>query len=142
MHEAGAPWDEDVATYAAACSQLECLQFVTQNGCVIDDGLIYFATTIETLTYLHSIGCAFNEQEYSHALALCGIDVLRFAHEHGCPWDVSTSRACAELGVNECLRYCVERGCPIDEDIMVKFNMHVAAYPANDDEDDDDGSLF
>ena len=63
---------------------------------------------METLKWLRSEGCPWNEETCSGAARGGHLDVLKYARENGCPWGVGTWYAANE-STREWLR---ENGCP------------------------------
>ena len=45
---------------------------------------------METLKWLRSEGCPWNQRTCRRAANFDHLDVLKYAREHGCPWDVWT----------------------------------------------------
>ena len=119
VHENGCPWNVGTCEVAAAGGNLECLQYAHENGCPWDASTCYAAARgghLECLQYAHFNGCPWGSFTCSFAARGGHIECLKFAHSNGCPWYSGTCKAAAAGGHLGCLKYAHENGCPWDSE--------------------------
>ena len=108
---------------AALAGHLECVKYLHENGCPLDEDTCYAAAKgghLECVKYLHENGCPWDERTCTKAAKGGHLECLRYARENGCPWDEETCEAAAEFGNLECLNYAFENGCPWDEETCAR----------------------
>ena len=71
---------------------------------------------LETLEWLRSQGCAWDERTCTYAAEEGHLNCLQWARSEGCPWDESTCSSAAERGHLEVLRWARDNGCPWQAD--------------------------
>jgi hypothetical protein len=73
---------------------------------------------IETIKYLCSLHCPWDEEACSNAAGNGYLNCLAYLHRNHAPWDEDTCIFAAESGHLECLKYAHENGCPWNEDAL------------------------
>ncbi len=67
---------------------------------------------LETLKWLHSQGCPWNEWMCYKATLNCHLEVLQWAKSEGCLWDEPACKAAASSGHLHVLQWVHKQGCP------------------------------
>lgn len=116
-NESGYELTPECLNTAAQYNQFECLVYLFEHGCSVEDDLyIYAAPHLRCLTYIHEQGCYWDGQVYYHAIdhesEARSLACFRYAHEQGCPWDELACTHVTMYGFLDCLRYAHEHGCP------------------------------
>ena len=108
---------EHTYMWAALKGHINVLQYLYENGYPLntDENICTAAARggkLETLVWLHEIGCPWDT--YTCTVAALGghLEVLRYLHEQGCPWNSNVCLFAAERGHHVVLQYALENGCP------------------------------
>ena len=92
---------------------METLQWLrTQKGFKLDTYLFFAACDgghWETLRWLRSEGCPWDEWACTYAACHGNFEVLKWLRSQGCPWDEETYRNAGGESIRDWLR---ENGCP------------------------------
>jgi hypothetical protein len=98
--ENGCPWDPTRTCVRAAWStNIELLQFLKQQGCILSAQVMSNAAQrgdLRMCQYLHAEQCPWGESACWNAACEGHVDTLRWLHEQGCPWhfqDASSTAA-------------------------------------------------
>lgn len=101
-------------------SHVASLKFLHLKYNIIPYDVIYYYIidgSIECLKYAIE-NTSYNRSFYCYA-ARGNIESLKYLHSIGCPWGENFLNFLIEEGNIECLKYAVENGCPVPEKINV-----------------------
>lgn len=119
-HKNGCTWNTDsggrlgfgATIRVTKNGHLDCLKFIHQHGCKLDNMLILIAAErgqLECLKYLRQNGCTWNICGTTTLAAKNGhVSVLRYAYENGCPWDINSVLFAIKNQHVDCVLYANE----------------------------------
>lgn len=107
-----------LCTEAASCGSLECLRYLHDNGCIMNDNIILYAMINDNAKMLKYILTFRTENDHnvfidSHRAALFdAFKCMNYLRKHGYQWDGMTCLCAAYIGSTPMLAYLHENGCP------------------------------
>ena len=95
---------------------METLQWLrTQKGFKLDTYLFFAACDgghWETLRWLRSEGCPWDEGACSSAAQEGHLEILKWLRSEGCPWDAMTVAVADDCGHDDVYEWAIDNGCP------------------------------
>ena len=108
--------DKRTCALAAEGGHLETLQWLRSQGCAWDQYTCAWAAThghLKCLQWARSEGCPWDESTCSSAAERGHLEVLRWARDNGCPWyEGEICDNAADFGHLSVLKYARSQGCP------------------------------
>jgi hypothetical protein len=123
LRSEGCDWDVDaVASFAARGGSVEVVEWLQQQGIVIDAGVMKAAAGADQIAmckYLHSTGCEWNADACYQAARNGHVNTLRWLRENGCPWDViAVFHIAAHSSHTGILNFLIEQGEELSADLL------------------------
>jgi hypothetical protein len=115
LRSEGCDWNtEYIARYAASSGSVEVVEWLQQQGIVLDNEVLAWAAAAGQTAiceHLLNLGCELGADACNETAAYGEVSMLRWLREQGCSWDVS--RVCmsaAGRGLTDILDYVIEQG--------------------------------
>ena len=109
--------DEYVFMHASAGGHMETLKWLRSEGCPWNEMACTRAAEgghLETLKWLRSEGCPWDAYACAGAAGHGHLEILKWLRSEGCPWDEVTCKGAAEGAHLEILKWLRSEGCPLD----------------------------
>ena len=106
---------EDICNLAIKYGHLDCLIYLREQGCKMEETSCDIAARygqLKILQYLHEEGFEWSADTCKAAVARGQLECLKYLHENGCPWNSSALYLARQIKRTECIRYMLEN----DED--------------------------
>ena len=69
---------------------------------------------METLKWLRSEGCPWDEEACAWAAEHGHLEVVKWLRSEGCPWNEEACKYAARAGYLDVLRWLIDNGCPYE----------------------------
>lgn len=121
------PWSHKTSIAASKGGHIHVLEWIKQNDPHLLHPSAYCkAKNLETIKWLHSNGCPWNEHVCAHLVKRKNMERLQWVRDNGCPWDFRTFHSAIFKTIYssipqrnpslEIITYLVQNQCPINGD--------------------------
>lgn len=119
LHQRGHPWTEAACTVAAEKGNVQCLQYLCENGCVFDSNDLLMVAAekghLDCLKFIYQRCLIWPAKIAVEASKRGHLRLLEFAVDHACTLSSEASTIATLNGHVECLEYLITARCPIDD---------------------------
>jgi len=110
-----------ITAAAALGGQLETLQWLHQQGAILDQKLFFHIASVggnlEMMRWLRSEDCPWDQSACWGAAGVGHLEALKWLRCEGCPWNEKSCAYAAQGGQLEILKWLRSEGCPWNEGI-------------------------
>ena len=102
---------EDICNLAIKYGQLDCLMYLREQGCKMEETSCDIAARygqLKILQYLREEGFEWSADTCKAAVARGQLECLKYLHEEGCPWNSSALYLARQTKRTKCIRYMLE----------------------------------
>jgi hypothetical protein len=111
----GIAWDKGTSGICARYDHIDCLIYVYEHGCELNDDICTCAArggSIHCLIYAHKNGSKLYPAACSEAAKYGNLECIKYLHENGCEWDGSAYVFARCYDNYECIQYLIDNKCP------------------------------
>lgn len=115
------PWSATTMEIAAKNRSIDCLKYLYENGCPINNDICDYAAEegcVKCLKYLHLIGMSLTSDTCYYAAYNGNARCLEYTMQNGCTWSELIFKAVIESQNLDTFIYAIESGYVFDEDVL------------------------